>query len=242
MSDRRRRWPQVRRRRPTTGWTRLPRRVTSPHMSFSRIHAAVLTAVTACLLAAPSAALAATSTTSSDYGEDTKLNLPSTNADGATAATGGGGGNMVRTFVGLAVVVGRDLRPLLDPQAGQVPPRGPRRRRRPETAAIAAARPEPLAAPGPRRPRARARRRRRARRRADPHLHRGGGARLGPHRPRSAPRTTTTSTRATPNGPPARRRPACARCLGEALERIRQATVRAIAQATQVDGENAVQL
>ncbi len=74
-------------------------------MSFSRIHAAVLTAVTACLLAAPSAALAATSTTSSDYGEDTKLNLPSTNADGATAATGGGGGNMVRTFVGLAVVV-----------------------------------------------------------------------------------------------------------------------------------------
>ena len=74
-------------------------------MSFSRIHAAVLTAVTACLLAAPAAALAATSTTSSDYGEDTKLNLPSTNADGATAATGGGGGNMVRTFVGLAVVV-----------------------------------------------------------------------------------------------------------------------------------------
>ena len=74
-------------------------------MSFSRIHAAVLTAVTACLLAAPTAALAATSTTSSDYGEDTKLDLPSTNADGATAATGGGGGNMVRTFVGLAVVV-----------------------------------------------------------------------------------------------------------------------------------------
>ena len=74
-------------------------------MSFSRIHAAVLTAVTACLLATPAAALAATSTTSSDYGEDTKLNLPSTNADGATAATGGGGGNMVRTFVGLAVVV-----------------------------------------------------------------------------------------------------------------------------------------
>ena len=74
-------------------------------MSFSRIHAAVLTAVTACLLAAPAAARAATSTTSSDYGEDTKLNLPSTNADGATAATGGGGGNMVRTFVGLAVVV-----------------------------------------------------------------------------------------------------------------------------------------
>jgi flagellar protein FliO/FliZ len=75
-------------------------------MSFSRIHAAVLTAVTSCLLAAPTAALAATSTTKADaYGEDTKLNLPSTNADGATAATGGGGGSMVRTFVGLAVVV-----------------------------------------------------------------------------------------------------------------------------------------
>ena len=88
-------------------------------MSFSRIHAAVLTAVTACLLATPAAALAATSTTSSDYGEDTKLNLPSTNADGATAATGGGGGGIVRTFVGLAVVVGRHLRPLLGPQAGQ---------------------------------------------------------------------------------------------------------------------------
>ncbi len=74
-------------------------------MSLSRFHAAAIAAVTACLLAAPSAVLAATSTTSSDYGENTKLDLPATNADGATAATGGGGGNMVRTFVGLAVVV-----------------------------------------------------------------------------------------------------------------------------------------
>jgi flagellar protein FliO/FliZ len=75
-------------------------------MSFSRIHAAVLTAVTACLLAAPTAALAATTTTKSDpYGEKTALNLPSTDTD-AGAATSSGGGSMVRTVVGLVIVVG----------------------------------------------------------------------------------------------------------------------------------------
>jgi flagellar protein FliO/FliZ len=74
-------------------------------MSFSRIHAAVLTAVTACLLAAPTAALAVTTTTKSDpYGEETALNLPSTDTD-AGAATSGGGGSMVRTVVGLVIVV-----------------------------------------------------------------------------------------------------------------------------------------
>jgi flagellar protein FliO/FliZ len=76
-------------------------------MSFSRFHAAVLTAVTACLLAAPSAALAATSTTTAKadpYGEDTPLNLPSGSDADAGAATSSGGG-LVRTFVGLAIVI-----------------------------------------------------------------------------------------------------------------------------------------
>ena len=76
-------------------------------MSPSRIHAAVLTAVTACLLAAPTAAHAVTTTTttkSDPYGERTALNLPSTDTD-AGAATSGGGGSMVRTVVGLVVVV-----------------------------------------------------------------------------------------------------------------------------------------
>jgi flagellar protein FliO/FliZ len=73
-------------------------------MSLNRIHAAALTAVTFCLLA-PASALAATSTTKSDpYGEKTALNLPSSDPD-AGAATSGGGGSLVRTFVGLAVVV-----------------------------------------------------------------------------------------------------------------------------------------
>jgi flagellar protein FliO/FliZ len=74
-------------------------------MSFPRIHAAVLTAIAACLLAAPTAALAATTTTKADpYGEKTALNLPSTDTD-AGAATAGGGGSMVRTVVGLVIVV-----------------------------------------------------------------------------------------------------------------------------------------
>jgi flagellar protein FliO/FliZ len=75
-------------------------------MSFSRIHAAALTVATVCLLALPSATLAATSTAKADpYGENTKLNLPATDTDGATTAASGGGGSMVRTFVGLAIVV-----------------------------------------------------------------------------------------------------------------------------------------
>jgi flagellar protein FliO/FliZ len=74
-------------------------------MSFNRIHAAVLTAVTACLLA-PTSVLAATSTTSKadPYGEKEALDLPAAGPD-AGSATGGGGGSLVRTFVGLAVVV-----------------------------------------------------------------------------------------------------------------------------------------
>jgi flagellar protein FliO/FliZ len=74
-------------------------------MSLNRIHAAAVAAVTVCLLA-PAAALAGTSTTSSDpYGENTKLNLPSTDAGSTAHVSGGGGGSLVRTFVGLAVVV-----------------------------------------------------------------------------------------------------------------------------------------
>jgi flagellar protein FliO/FliZ len=49
------------------------------------------------LLAAPTAALAASS------GEDTPLNLPQ--ADQAAAASSGGGGGLVRTVVGLAIVL-----------------------------------------------------------------------------------------------------------------------------------------
>jgi len=59
---------------------------------------AFLAAGLAMLLAAPSAAVAAT-----DKGEATPLNLPST--DGSQATTSGGGG-LVRTFVGLAIVLG----------------------------------------------------------------------------------------------------------------------------------------
>ena len=73
-------------------------------MSLTRIHAAAAAVVTACLLAAPPAALAATSTTKADkYGENTPLNLPTGDPDKVQAASGGG--SLVRTFVGLAVVV-----------------------------------------------------------------------------------------------------------------------------------------
>jgi flagellar protein FliO/FliZ len=75
-------------------------------MTLHRIHAAAAAAVTACLFAFPAAALAATSTTKSDpYGENTKLNLPSADSESAAHVSGGGGGSLVRTFVGLAVVV-----------------------------------------------------------------------------------------------------------------------------------------
>ena len=74
-------------------------------MSLSRIHAAAAAAVTACLLAAPSAALAAPSATkeADPYGENTALDLPTGDADKVQAASGGG--SLVRTFVGLAVVI-----------------------------------------------------------------------------------------------------------------------------------------
>jgi flagellar protein FliO/FliZ len=74
-------------------------------MSLHRIHAAAAAAVTFCLLAVPAAAAAATTTAKKDpYGENTPLHLPSSGAD-AGSATSGGGGSLVRTFVGLAVVI-----------------------------------------------------------------------------------------------------------------------------------------
>jgi flagellar protein FliO/FliZ len=60
-----------------------------------RLHAAVTTAVLTCLLA-PAAALA-------QRGEDTPLSLPADDARPVEAASGGG--SLVRTVVGLAVVV-----------------------------------------------------------------------------------------------------------------------------------------
>jgi flagellar protein FliO/FliZ len=72
-------------------------------MRFPRLQAAAAAAVTACLLAAAPTALAATSTTKADtFGEDKPLNLPTGDPENVQAASGGG---LVRTFVGLAIVV-----------------------------------------------------------------------------------------------------------------------------------------
>jgi flagellar protein FliO/FliZ len=75
-------------------------------MSLPRLHAAAAAAVTCCLLAAPPAALATVPKKIADrYGDGTALNLPNQNSDRLEAATNSGGGSLVRTFVGLAVVV-----------------------------------------------------------------------------------------------------------------------------------------
>jgi flagellar protein FliO/FliZ len=75
-------------------------------MILSRLHAVSAAAITCCLLAVPPAALAAVpEKTANRYGEDTALNLPNQNAEQLQAASGGSGGSLVRTFVGLAVVV-----------------------------------------------------------------------------------------------------------------------------------------
>ncbi|MDP9400709.1 MAG: flagellar biosynthetic protein FliO [Actinomycetota bacterium] len=63
---------------------------------FHRLHAALAAAALACLLA-PAAALA-------QRGERTPLNLPADDP-GKLEAAGGGGGSIVRTVVGLAVVL-----------------------------------------------------------------------------------------------------------------------------------------
>ena len=64
------------------------------------LHAILPAAVFGCLLIAP-VALAAPGT-----GEDTKLNLGSADEPAAQASSGPGGGSIVRTIVGLAVVLG----------------------------------------------------------------------------------------------------------------------------------------
>lgn len=66
-------------------------------MNLHCLHAALLGAVTTCLLA-PGAALAAAK------GEDTPLDLP-LDQPRQVDTGGSGGGNLVRTFVGLAIVV-----------------------------------------------------------------------------------------------------------------------------------------
>ena len=58
-----------------------------------------LVAAVLCGLLAPAAALAAD-------GENTPLNLPSAQKTAQTAAPGAGGGGLVRTIVGLAIVLG----------------------------------------------------------------------------------------------------------------------------------------
>lgn len=63
------------------------------------LHAILPAAVFGCLLTAP-VALAAPGT-----GEDTKLNLGSADEPAAQASSGPGGGSLVRTIVGLAIVL-----------------------------------------------------------------------------------------------------------------------------------------
>ena len=75
-----------------------------------RILTAALAAALLCALLAPAYVAAAGK---DPYGENTPLNLP-TDAPAKVADVGGGtGGGLARTFVGLAVVVGRHLRPHL---------------------------------------------------------------------------------------------------------------------------------
>ena len=136
---------------------------------------AFLAAGLAMLLAAPSAAVAAT-----DKGEATPLNLPST--DGSQATTASSGGGLVRTFVGLAIVLGVIyglywvLKQVKSSRETAASGQGL------ESVATHPARHEPLAAPRARRQGARAPRRRRAGGRADPRLPRGGGPRARAHR------------------------------------------------------------
>lgn len=68
------------------------------------------TAASALLLVAPAYVFAAPSPSSSapageDYGETTPLNLPTDDPQALDTSGGGGGGSLVRTFVGLAIVI-----------------------------------------------------------------------------------------------------------------------------------------
>ena len=67
-----------------------------------RFTAAAYAAATVCLLA-PASALAAAA---NDYGESKRLNLDEGTKQVSETATGSTGGGLVRTFVGLAIVIG----------------------------------------------------------------------------------------------------------------------------------------
>ncbi|MTD45456.1 hypothetical protein GKE82_14455 [Conexibacter sp. W3-3-2] len=81
----------------------LPRRRSLPPSMHLRTAARATTVAGASLLLLAPVALAAPGVAGS--GEDTPLNLPAERADQASAV-GGGGGSIVRTIVGLAVVIG----------------------------------------------------------------------------------------------------------------------------------------
>jgi flagellar protein FliO/FliZ len=75
-------------------------------LSLHRALTAAYAAAFLCALAAPARVLAATSTTAKDpYGENDVLNLPATGTSAKAEAVSSGGGSLVRTFIGLAVVV-----------------------------------------------------------------------------------------------------------------------------------------
>jgi flagellar protein FliO/FliZ len=66
------------------------------------------TAASALLLVAPAYVLAAPKTAApsgDDYGESTPLNLPADDPQALDASASSGGGSLVRTFVGLAIVI-----------------------------------------------------------------------------------------------------------------------------------------
>ena len=110
------------------------------------LHAILPAAVFGCLLTAPSRSRAGN-------GENTKLNLGSADEPAAQASSGPGGGSIVRTIVGLAVVLGviyglhwvlKQIKASKDSTASGDEPGDDR---------DAAARHQPRAAPGARRPR-----------------------------------------------------------------------------------------
>ena len=153
-------------------------------------------------------------------GENTPLKLPVQTTQSAAASTSGG--SLVRTIVGLAIVIGRDLRRLLGAQAGQGRPRGARH--------AAAAWPAIATLPlGPNRSLHLVRAGRefvlvgvaRARRHADPHLQRGRGARRRPARP-----TPDDGRRPTPPAPAAQ--PRRGGLLKDVVEELRKRTVREV--------------
>ncbi len=142
----------------------------------SRAAAQAVAVLGACLLGfrLPGARRSAPATKAS--GENTPLNLKAP-AHRLTHTSSSGGASIVRTIVGLAIVIAviwglswilRQVKAGREPHVSSA---GPRERRR------AHAQHRALRAPGPRRQRLHPARQRRARRRADPPLHRRGGAR-----------------------------------------------------------------